>query len=72
MGYTQEHENFDVASTQRKVLQEKCQVLTDLPGIEMTFDPHEADQAGAFQEDALSEEDAREAVFDEHPLPTDG
>lgn len=72
MKYTREQEIVDMASIQRKVLQEKCQMLTDLPGIEMTFDPHEADQAGAFQEDALSEEDAREAVFDEHPLPKDG
>lgn len=68
----QEQNNFDKTTTQREVIQEKCEMMSELPGLEMTFDPHEADQAGAFQEDALSEEDAREAVFDEQPLPKDG
>lgn len=50
-----------------EVLQEKCATLSSLPGVELTFDPHEADMSGAFREDALSEADARNAVFDEEP-----
>lgn len=35
-----------------------------IPGYEAEFDPHEADQAGAFAEDALSAEDAAESSLD--------
>ncbi len=40
--------------------------LTDLliPGYSVEFDPDEAEQAGAFQEDALSEQDAADSCFD--------
>jgi hypothetical protein len=34
------------------------------PGFEVEFDPHEADAAGAFREDALSEEDAADSCTD--------
>lgn len=34
------------------------------PGFQAEFDPDEADQAGAFIEDALSEEDAMESDVD--------
>lgn len=34
------------------------------PGVEVEFDPLEAEQAGAFVEDALSELDARESAID--------
>lgn len=57
----------DEETTQVQVLQEKCAILSSLPGVELTFDPHEADMVGAFREDALSEADARNAVFDEDP-----
>lgn len=33
----------------------------EIPGAIVEFDPDEAEQAGAFVEDAMSEEDAREA-----------
>ena len=40
--------------------------LTDLliPGYSVAFDPDEAEQAGAFQEDALSEKDAADSCLD--------
>ena len=40
--------------------------LTDLliPGHSVEFDPDEAEQVGAFQEDALSEQDAAESCVD--------
>ncbi len=40
--------------------------LTDamVPGAEVEFTPDEADQVGAFVEDALSEEDAKDSVID--------
>ena len=46
-----------------EVLREK---LTDAltPGYQVEFDPEEADQAGAFVEDALSEQDAAESGID--------
>ncbi|MBS0513640.1 MAG: conjugal transfer protein TraD [Proteobacteria bacterium] len=34
------------------------------PGYEVEFSPEEAERAGAFPEDALSEEDARESSVD--------
>jgi len=34
------------------------------PGFEAEFTPEEADRAGAFFEDALSEEDAKESAID--------
>ena len=36
----------------------------DTPGFEVEFDPEEAEFAGAFLEDALSEEDAKESAID--------
>ena len=36
----------------------------DTPGFEVEFDPEEAEYAGAFLEDALSEEDAKESATD--------
>lgn len=41
---------------------------TQLPGYQVEFDPEEAEQAGAFIEDALTEEDAIESAVD----PADG
>lgn len=34
------------------------------PGYQVEFDPGEAEEAGAFREDALSEEDAAESNID--------
>lgn len=49
--------------TQQDVLRQKVLDL-DIPGVEVAFDPDEAEQLGAFSEDALNEEDARESVID--------
>jgi len=48
---------------QRSAILEK---LTDslIPGLQVEFDPEEAEQAGAFVEDALSEKDALESSID--------
>lgn len=35
-----------------------------IPGFEVEFDPEEAEKAGAFEEDALSEADALESSTD--------
>ncbi|MDV6344759.1 conjugal transfer protein TraD [Nitrosomonas sp. Is37] len=35
-----------------------------IPGYQVTFDPEEAEQVGAFVEDALSEQDALESSVD--------
>lgn len=45
----------------------------EIPGAVIEFDPEEADRAGAFVEDALSEEDARAAedgLEPDAPTPT--
>jgi hypothetical protein len=43
-----------------------CEKLTDAltPGYQAEFDPDEADQAGAFHEDALTEQDAADSSDD--------
>jgi hypothetical protein len=53
----------DDAASAAAALRDK---LTDLliPGYSVEFDPDEAEQAGAFQEDALSEHDAAESCLD--------
>ena len=53
----------DDAATAAAALRDK---LTDLliPGYSVEFDPDEADQAGAFHDDALSEHDAAESCLD--------
>mgnify|MGYP001254156809 CR=1 FL=1 len=35
-----------------------------IPGFQAEFDPEEAEQVGAFQEDALSEQDALDSAVD--------
>jgi hypothetical protein len=42
-----------------------------IPGFQAEFDPEEAEKAGAFVEDALSELDAAESSLDLDPDPTD-
>jgi len=54
---------IDDAATAAEVVHEK---LTDAmtPGYQAEFDPEEAERAGAFVEDALSEQDATESAAD--------
>ena len=47
----------------QETLKEKGENLS-LPGCVVEFDPEEADLCGAFEETALSEEDALEAAQD--------
>lgn len=54
----------DDETAARKVLEAKLQAF-DTPGMVVEFDPDEAEQLGAFQEDAMSVEDAMEASTDE-------
>jgi hypothetical protein len=46
------------------VLKEKLSDAECSPGFEVEFDPEEAEQAGAFDEDALSAADALESSID--------
>ena len=53
----------DAAAAGREVVREKMNdALT--PGFQVEFDPDEAERAGAFVEDALSEQDAAESCDD--------
>lgn len=54
---------FDPEADAKAALDQKMQDLM-IPGFEVECDPGEAERAGAFVEDALSEEDAREAMID--------
>ena len=60
-----DNESFNAKgeNAERAALLEK---LTDslIPGLQVEFDPEEAEQAGAFVEDALSEKDAMESSID--------
>ena len=53
----------DNAASAAAALRDK---LTDIltPGYEVEFDPDEAEQAGAFREDALTLQDAAESCLD--------
>jgi hypothetical protein len=53
----------DAAASAAAALRDK---MTDIlvPGYEVEFDPEEAEQAGAFSEDALSLHDAAESGID--------
>ncbi|EGQ8484966.1 conjugal transfer protein TraD [Vibrio diabolicus] len=50
-----------------EALQEKLEDAMT-PGYQVEFDPMEAEKAGAFVEDALSEEDAEESTADLNDL----
>ena len=54
---------LDKMDSQDTALREK---LADalIPGFQAEFDPDEAEQVGAFQEDALSEQDALDSAVD--------
>jgi hypothetical protein len=62
---------FDEAVSAAEALREK---LSDalLPGYRVECDPEEAERAGAFIEDALSELDAAESAFDRLTLDAEG
>lgn len=51
----------------RETVEDKCALLSELPGMEVEFSPDEADMAGAFEESALSADDAWDARYDEYP-----
>lgn len=52
------------AENLKSTTDEKIKLIGSVPGLELEFDPEEADLAGAFREDALSAEDAEAAVYD--------
>lgn len=54
---------FDDALSAAEALREKL-IDALIPGYQAEFDPEEAERAGAFVEDALSEPDAAESSLD--------
>ena len=54
---------LDAAAAGREAVREKM-VDALMPGFQVEFDPDEAERAGAFVEDALSEQDAAESCAD--------
>ena len=48
---------------QDQVIQEKL-LDAEIPGFQAEFDPLEAERLGAFEEDALSEQDALDSTID--------
>ena len=54
---------FDAKKDATEALLEKL-ADASTPGYQVEFDPEEAERAGAFIEDALSEEDAMESSVD--------
>lgn len=53
----------DEVTTLRESVEEKCSLLS-IPGLEVEFDPEEAEMCGAFLEDALDEKTALAAAQD--------
>ena len=54
---------FNAKEDASQALREKLEDM-ETPGYVVEFDPDEADLVGAFLEDAMSEEDARESAID--------
>ena len=54
---------FNDEKNAKEVIYEKLEDL-ETPGYQTEFDPFEADQVGAFGEDAISEIDALESTYD--------
>ena len=50
-------------ATQDQVIEQKL-VDAEIPGFEAEFDPLEAEKLGAFTEDALNEQDAKDSCGD--------
>lgn len=60
---SQDEVHFDDEANAAAALREKlADAMT--PGYQVEFDPDEAEKAGAFVEDALSEQDAAESGID--------
>lgn len=51
--------------TPTEAVDEKIVIVQNTPGLSITFNPDEADEAGAFQEDAISSEEADDAALDD-------
>ena len=45
-------------------VEELLGIADAVPGLEVEFDPEDAERAGAFEEDALTYEDASQATID--------
>lgn len=63
-----EEDNFvtpviDDFETAKGALADKLEDM-ETPGFEAEFDPDEAENVGAFVEDALTEQEARESIID--------
>lgn len=56
--------SIDGEAADLSTLIEKLSDAETTPGFEAEFDPDEADKAGAFAEDAISEQDALESSAD--------
>lgn len=57
-------DNLDDQMGATEVVSEKL-IDALIPGYQVEFDPDEAELSGAFVEDALTEEEARESVIDQ-------
>jgi hypothetical protein len=64
MNTPQDDRPKDDGDTQNQVLEEKL-FDAEIPGFQAEFDPEEAEQLGAFIEDALSEQDALDSSSDQ-------
>jgi len=53
----------DDSATKNQVIEQKL-ADAEIPGFEAEFDPLEAEKLGAFTEDALSEQDAKDSCGD--------
>jgi hypothetical protein len=60
----QSEDIFAKASDVAAALREKL-ADAEVPGYQAEFDPDEAERAGAFVEDAMSEQDALESTIDQ-------
>jgi hypothetical protein len=56
--------SIDGVESDSSALIEKLSDAETTPGFEAEFGPEEADKAGAFEEDAISEQDALESSAD--------
>jgi hypothetical protein len=63
MDETTQNAIFDAGKDAAEALSEKL-TDADTPGYQVEFDPEEAELAGAFIEDAISEQDAIESSVD--------
>ena len=68
MNMNQEIQHNYQRPTDRELLEqttnEMLAAISEVPGFDVEFEPEEAELDGAFQETALSEEDALDAIYD--------